>query len=106
MQLKIWPDALQLSFRMRLLAFNPHQPVFCASLGGLRPAHPMPALTSLPVPTGNFWCTGLVCRQYKICTGLISLCYNAVNMQYQPCFANNNNSDNNDPRIVGRSFAG
>jgi hypothetical protein len=34
------------------------------------------------------------------------LCYNAANMQYQLCFANNNdNNDNNDLRIVGRSLA-
>jgi DNA-binding winged helix-turn-helix (wHTH) protein len=31
--------------------------------------------------------------------------YNAVIMQYTNCFANNNN-DSDDPRIVGRSFAG
>jgi len=35
------------------------------------------------------------------------LCYNAANMYYQICFANdNNNNDNDDLRIVGRSLAG
>jgi len=37
----------------------------------------------------------------------ISLCYNAIVMQNQFRFANNdNNNDNDDLRIVGRSFAG
>ena len=33
------------------------------------------------------------------------LCYNAANMQHQLRFANNNNNDNDDLRIVGRSVA-
>jgi len=32
--------------------------------------------------------------------------YNANIMQYRNRFANDNNNDNDDPRIVGRSFAG
>ncbi len=36
-----------------------------------------------------------------------SLCYNAANMKYSLCFVNDNNNDNDDnPPIVGRSFAG
>jgi hypothetical protein len=34
------------------------------------------------------------------------LCYNAVTMQHEWRFANDNNNDNNDRRIVGRSLAG
>jgi hypothetical protein len=34
------------------------------------------------------------------------LCYNAANMQYELRFANNDNNDNDDLRIVGRSLAG
>jgi len=34
------------------------------------------------------------------------LCYNAVTMQSCYRFANDNNNDNDDPRIVGRSLAG
>jgi len=34
------------------------------------------------------------------------LCYNAAHMQYHLRFANDNNNDNDDPRIVGRSLAG
>ena len=34
-----------------------------------------------------------------------SLCYNAANMNYQSRFATNNNDDNDDPLIVGRSLA-
>jgi hypothetical protein len=34
------------------------------------------------------------------------LCYNAANMQFELRFANTNNNDNDDPRIVGRSLAG
>lgn len=37
---------------------------------------------------------------------IIRLCYNAAHMKYQIRFANNNNNDNDDLRIVGRSFAG
>jgi hypothetical protein len=34
-------------------------------------------------------------------------CYNANTMFNSPRFANNNdNNDNDDPRVVGRSFAG
>ena len=67
----------------------------------------MPALI-LPVPLAFLaGVLGWLYRPHKICTGLISLCYNAAIMQYQLCFANNNNNnDNDDPRIVGRSFAG
>jgi hypothetical protein len=38
--------------------------------------------------------------------GLMSLCYNAAIMQNVLRFANNNNNDNDDLRIVGRSMAG
>jgi hypothetical protein len=31
--------------------------------------------------------------------------YNSITMQYPIRFANNNNNDNDDPGIVGRSFA-
>ena len=34
------------------------------------------------------------------------LCYNAVTMQYQLRIANDNNNDNDDLGIVGRSLAG
>jgi len=37
---------------------------------------------------------------------LFTLCYNFTAMKYQSTFANNNDNDNDDPRIVGRSFAG
>lgn len=36
----------------------------------------------------------------------VGLCYNAAIMEYPFRFANDNNNDNDDPRIVGRSFAG
>jgi len=41
----------------------------------------------------------------RICARKIILCYNAATMKLQLRFANNNN-DNDDLCIVGRSFAG
>jgi hypothetical protein len=42
----------------------------------------------------------------KSSTEKMPLCYNAVTMPYVYRFANNDNNDNDDLRIVGRSFAG
>ena len=44
-------------------------------------------------------------KTIRICSGKISLCYNAAIMLENFHFANNNN-DNDDGYIVGRSLAG
>ena len=68
----------------------------------------LPKLTCalLPDPTLGFdlWLTMLVCSKREAIQ-INCLCYNAAHMQNDLRFANNNN-DNDDPRIVGRSLAG
>ena len=67
----------------------------------------------LPVgQPGDWYCVGRFCR-FVICTDpknsiqIGCLCYNAVTMQNRFRFVNDNDNNNDDPpRIVGRSLAG